>query len=408
MKILGIDKENLPGGSEAKKLNLKKDLLRYLYHDEILSTPELCKLTGMSSPTITYMLLELAESGFVVDKGQGLSSGGRKPNLYGLIADSAFVLSMHSDIYSTTLAIYNFHNQLVAGPKHIEVDLNDDLLFEILYSNSIDLISATGIDVNKIVGIGIDLPGLIDAETGINHTITNPANNNIIDGLTLKFNIPVYIENDARMQAFGEFIFGKAKGYKNAIVINIKWGIGLGMIIDGKLYSGHKGFAGEFSHIQLEDEGALCKCGKRGCLQTTASLTYLMQSAKQGILEGKISQLTEKFADNMDSLQPIDVVTAAKSGDMFAIQLLSKIGFTLGKGIAILIQLLNPEIIILGGPISSARQYLLAPIQQAINRYCLEKISNNAKIEISEIDEDEAGLLGTTAMVFDKLLSEKY
>jgi predicted NBD/HSP70 family sugar kinase len=207
------------------------------------------------------------------------------------------------------------------------------------------------------------------------------------------------------MQAFGEYIFGAAKGHKNAIVVTWSYGVGLGIIIDGKLYNGASGFAGELSHIQLVEDGNLCICGKRGCLETVASAYVLVREAKKGIAEKKISQLTEQFKNRPEGLKPEDVISAAKAGDEFSIYLLHQVGLALGKGLSVTLQLLNPDIIVLGGPISAANQFVLTSIQQSLNKFCLEQIYANTKIVISEIWE-HSGLLGVTAMLYQKLFSD--
>jgi N-acetylglucosamine repressor len=131
------------------------------------------------------------------------------------------------------------------------------------------------------------MPGLVDSVSGINYTIKNPQMQNIRERLEAEFGIMVYIDNDARMQAYGEYIFGKAKNRRNAIVVNWSWGVGMGMILNGELYRGTTGFAGELSHIQLAEEGDLCICGKRGCLETVASANTLLKLAYRAYRKGK-------------------------------------------------------------------------------------------------------------------------
>ncbi|MFW6259800.1 MAG: ROK family protein, partial [Tangfeifania sp.] len=198
-----------------------------------------------------------------------------------------------------------------------------------------------------------------------------------------------------------------AKGHPNAIVVNWSWGVGLGIIMGGKLYNGANGFAGELSHIQLVENGDLCICGKRGCLETVTSAYVLLREAVKGIEEKRVSQLTGTFSGKTDDLTPEDVIKAAKAGDEFSIQLLHNLGLSLGKGLSITIQLINPDIIVLGGPISSANQFVLNPIQQSLNKYCLEQIVANTQIVISDI-WDQSGLLGITAMLFEKLFSDRF
>jgi predicted NBD/HSP70 family sugar kinase len=392
-------------GNELKKYRQKKKILQLLYSHEKLSGPVISKRLGVSLPTSLTILNELTDSEFVEIKGAGKSSGGRKPTLFGLSDDSLFIIACELERYSGKITIYNPHNKQVTPVISFETSIDDDKLTDKIYENAQKLINENNIKADRIFGIGLTMPGLIDEEKGLNYTIKNPSFRNVGERLEEKFGKLVYVNNDARMQAYGEYIFGAAKGHHNAIVVNWSWGVGLGMIFDGKLYNGASGFAGELSHIQLVEDGNLCICGKRGCLETATSAYVLLREAAKGITDNKVSQLTEYFHYNIDSLKPKDVINAAKSGDEFSIQLLHQLGLSLGKGLSITIQLVNPDIIVLGGPISEANQFVLNPIQQSLNKYCLEQIVANTQIVISDI-WSQSGLLGITAILFKKLFSD--
>jgi predicted NBD/HSP70 family sugar kinase len=392
-------------GNELKKFLQKKKILHLLYQHNTLSGTEISNKIGVSFPTALTLLSELSDLKFVETYGTGVSSGGRKPNMYRLSGNSLYIIACELGRYKAKIIIYNSHNKAVTPVLEFDTHIDDDELAEKIYESARKLIEEYKVEVNKIWGVGVTMPGLIDENQGINHTIKKEEYRNVRERLVGKFGKMVYINNDARMQAYGEYIFGKAKGHENAIVINWSWGIGLGMIINGKLYNGSTGFAGELSHTKFTDEGDLCICGKRGCLETEASSNYLVKNAVKGVQECVVSQLTVAFRDNEQQLHPEDVIKAAKSGDEFAITLLNKIGLALGKGISFTIQLMNPEIIVLGGVISQANRFVLTPIQQSINKYCLDKISSNVKIVVSE-NWERAGLLGVSAMLFQKLFSE--
>ena len=257
----------------------------------------------------------------------------------------------------------------------------------------------------KVFGIGVDMPGLINSKTGINNTIKDKKKQFIGRDLQSRFNKLVYIDNDARMHAYGEFHFGSAKDYKDAIIIHWSWGLGLGIFINGELCSGKNGFAGEFSHIPIVENGELCICGKRGCLETIASSNTIMRRVKQGFVEQEISSLIARFEGQPERVTPEDVINAARQGDEFCISILNEIGTAMGKGLSFIIQLLNPEVIVLSGPLSKAKQYILSPIQQSLNRFCLEKISESTTLVISDMG-DQSALLGTSEMVFQKVFSE--
>lgn len=400
----GINRIKL-SGNDLKKYRQKKKILHLLYQHQTLSGTSISSKIGVSFPTALTLLNELSELKFVETFGTGASSGGRKPNMYRLSNNSIYVIACELGRYKAKMTIYDSHNQPVTSILTFETNIDDNELVEKIYVNTQSLIQEFKIDENRIYGIGLNMPGLIDENRGINHTIKNEEYRNVKERLEARFGKLVYINNDARMQAYGEYIFGKARGHLNAIVVNWNWGIGMGMILNGKLYNGSTGFAGELSHTKFVDEGDLCICGKRGCLETVASSNFLVKNAVNGINENVISQLTLGFKYRLQELQPEDVINAAKSGDEFAISLLNKIGLALGKGLSITIQLLNPEIIVLGGVISQANRFVLTPIQQSLNKYCLDKISSNVKIVISE-NWEQAGLLGVSAMLFQHLFGE--
>jgi predicted NBD/HSP70 family sugar kinase len=391
--------------NELKKYRLKKKILRVLYREGSVSGPELNKQLGVSLPTTLTLLSDLMGEGLVVSLGAGVSTGGRKPSMYGISGNSLYVIVCDMGRYAAKMAVFNAHNKRVTPLKPIDTHIDDPELVEKLYTAAEELIATHGIPRERIVALGVDMPGLVDAQSGINYTIKDRARQPVRDLLKEKFDTLVYVDNDARMQAFGEYTFGKARGCQNALIINWSWGLGLGMILNGHLYGGTTGFAGELSHIRMADDGELCICGKRGCLETLSSTNTILRLARKGISEGRISQLTRNHAAHPEKLTLEHVIRAARLGDEFSITVLSETGLAFGKGLSYLIQLLNPEVIVLGGPIAKANQFVLTPIQQALNRYCLEQTLENTTIVTSDMDED-SGLLGTTAQLYQFLFSD--
>ncbi len=391
--------------NELKRYRQKKRILRLLYKHEVLSAPQISKHINVSIPTAIVLLGDLISSKYIISKGIGESKGGRKPLLYGLAKDSLYILACDMGRYSARMTVFNAQNEQITSLKKIETSIDDPRLEEKLFDNAIDLLNEYKIDYNKVFGIGVDMPGLVDSEKGINYTVKDAALQNIGERIQNKFNKLVYIDNDARMQAFGEYIFGKAKGKNDAIVINWNWGIGLGMILNGKIYRGTTGFAGELSHIKMVDNGSLCICGKTGCLETIASSHALLKYANRGIQSNVATQLKGILELKTEELSVDDIIMAAKLGDEFSISILSKVGMALGKGLSYIIQLLNPEVIVLSGNLSKANQFVLTPIQQSLNKYCIEKISSNSEILISELNE-KSGLLGVAATLYQKIFSD--
>jgi len=391
--------------TDLNKIRQKKKILSQLHTNGYTSATELAKLLKISLPTCIVLLNDLITSGYLKNIGVGESSGGRKPSLYGLSEDVLYVIACDFARYSANMAIFDCYNEFVTPVIQIDTNIDDPKLADKLFEAAKKLMADHGISETKVLGLGVDMPGLINSKSGINYTIKDKKHQNVGRDLRLKFNKPVYIDNDARMHAHGEFHFGVAKTFKDAIIIHWSWGLGLGIFVNGQLYSGKNGFAGEFSHIPMVDNGELCICGKRGCLETIASSNTIMKRVAQGFEDKVVSSLINQFSTHPEKVTPEDVILAARMGDEFCIAILNEIGTAMGKGLSYIIQLLNPEVIVLSGPLSKAKQYVLSPIQQSLNRLCLEKISESTPILISEMG-DQSALLGTSEMIFQKVFTE--
>jgi len=171
-------------------------------------------------------------------------------------------------------------------------------------------------------------------------------------------------------------------------------------VMNGKLFRGHEGFAGEFSHIPLFSNNKLCSCGKHGCLETEASLLVVVEKARAGISEGRLTILKSELLMNDPEEASMAVIRAAEKGDKFAVELLSEAGYHIGRGVAILIHLLNPEAVVLSGRGSIAGKVWRIPLQQALNEHCIPRLSHNTTIEVSGLGKD-AELTGAAALVMD-------
>ena len=391
--------------SEINKIRQKKKMLSLMRMNGFISAPALSESLKTSLPTTIVLLNELIASGYVKNFGIGESSGGRKPNLYGLPEDAFYVISCDFARFSAKMAILDSYHKFVTPVVNIDTHIDDPQLVDKLFRSAQQLMSEYQIPDAMVYGIGVDMPGLINSKTGVNYTIKDKRHQNIGRELKLRFNKFVYVDNDARMHAQGEFHFGAAKEYKDAIIIHWSWGLGLGIFVNGQLCSGKNGFAGEFSHIPMVENGELCICGKRGCLETIASSNAIVRLVRQGFAENEISSLITRFDGHPEKVTPEDVIEYARQGDEFCIAILNEVGTALGKGLSYLIQLLNPGVIVLSGPISKAKQYILSPIQQSLNRFCLEKISESTLLVISDLG-DQSALLGTSEMIFQKVFTE--
>jgi predicted NBD/HSP70 family sugar kinase len=264
-------------------------------------------------------------------------------------------------------------------------------------------LDSCGVLKEKITGIGIGMPGFIDPDKGINYTYLKSGDRSLSQYIAEETGLPTYIDNDSSLIALAEQKFGIAKWQKEVMVINLSWGIGLGMIVNGELFRGRNGFAGEFSHIPLSEDGALCECGKRGCLEAEASMLLVANKAIEGIEQGRVTSL--KIVGEAQSKQMGDaIMAAANAGDQFAIELFSDSGYKIGKALAILIHIMNPQAIVLSGRGAKVGKILLAPIQQALHKYCIPRLSGGTELMVSELGFD-AELIGAAILVmenFDK------
>src|SRR5690554_5260081 len=398
--------EKMESVVEIKNYLNKIKIIKFLYTEGSNTANNIGQIVGISLPTVSLLLGDLLEEKLVVKQGRGESQGGRKPDLYGLAEDSFFIVAMDLDKFSTRVAIYNTKNEKVAPVRHLKITLNNEATtIDNIYQFAIKVIGESQIPEEKIIAVGITMPGLVESVAGINHTYLKVGKTTLKEQLEEKFGKKVYIENDARAMTLAEYKFGTGENQKNVLGIFVDWGIGLGIIIDKKLYRGFSGLAGEFSHSPLFDaKGIHCSCGKRGCLETVASGTALLRLAKEAISINDETILA-RLAKEKEELEPSWVIEAALAGDQQAISILSEVGQDLGRGIAILIQLFNPELIILGGSIAEAKNYILTPIQQALNIYSMAKLSERTEISLSKLGK-EVGLIGAIAVVNEHIFEE--
>ena len=397
----------IEGVVEVKNYLLKIRLIKNLYQKGASTANEICGSMGISLPTVNTLLMDLIRSGEVIKQGRAASQGGRKPDLYRLAPDAFYVLAVDLSKYAVSLALYNCQQAPVKEKVVHNLVLNNEAeTFEQLCLHLESYISASGFPSQKIIAIGISMPGLIDSKAGINHTYLNFGGKSLQTHLESRFPQAVFLENDARAMTLAEFKFGAAKNAQNVLGIFVGWGIGLGIVIDGKLYQGTSGFAGEFAHSPLfESQEINCTCGKKGCLEAIASGTSIVRMAEEALLLDKDSILARMAKAHKGAVDPNLVVNAAKEGDQRAITILSDVGLNLGRGISMLIQLLNPELIVLGGVVAEANQYILTPIQQALNVYSMAKSREKTQIALYQLG-NEVGLVGAIAVVTDKLFEE--
>ncbi len=390
--------------NSQRQARIKQQLITMLYKEGQLSIHDLSKSLKLSVPTIAKAVDNLIDQKLVQKSGMGNSSGGRRPGLYSINPSSRYVLAIDLERSFIRMGLFDCANNLVAPIYEFNEGL-DTLpeVFTFLTRKVNELLDSKKINKDKVLGIGVSLPGLIDIHTGLSYTYLVD-NKPVADNLTGLTGIKTYVEHDTKLMAWGELAFGLAKGLNNVLCLNVGSGIGLSMILNGAIYKGHSGYSGEFGHIQITENGDLCHCGKYGCIETIAAGKSLIRKANQEISAGRKTTLKSNFNNKHNKLSTTSIIDAAIAGDALSIELIYGAGEALGRGIAVLLHLFNPELIIIGGELSRAANLITDPINKNINYHTIERIREDARIEISNLGNN-ARIMGSLALVMSKIFS---
>ena len=392
-------------GVAYKNINLKKAVITYFANIGNATIADLCKELNLSIPKVTNLLNDLIHDGMVQDNGKIDSSGGRKPNFYGLISDSVLFIGVDVKKNHINIGLTDLSKNIIKISEKIAYQLdNTKESLENLCALINQFIKDGPAPKEKILGIGINLSGRINHTSGYSYSFFYFEEEPLTKIIEAKVGISVFLENDTKAMACGEFSSGGiAKAEKDVLFLNLDYGIGLGIFIDGKIYYGKSGYAGEFGHIPLFDNEILCHCGKKGCLETEASGWALTRMFKEKIKEGSTSILTTT-KKNVEDIEMDDIIFAANNDDVLAIELIGRIGSNIGRGIALLINIFNPELVILGGSLASTEEFIRLPIKSAINKYSLNLVNNDTQLKMSKLGE-QAGIIGACLLVRNKVLS---
>ena len=382
---------------------MKQQILGLCINDGDFSIAELSKELNSSIPTVTRLIGELIKEGFLKDLGKTWTSGGRRPNIFGLNQDAGYFVGADIRRHHVSIAITNFKGKLIDYKEDIPLVLErtEESFLQLteLIKNTTE---ALEIPQEKVLAYGINLTGRVNHETGYSFSYFIGEDKPLSQVLESELNAPVFIENDSRSMAYGEYICGEANNEKNMLFINLGWGLGMGIIIDGKLSYGKSGFSGEIGHFPMLNNGKICQCGKIGCLETGASGSALHRIFVEKIKAGKVSSISSKFA-NPEDISIDDILDALMEEDMLAIECIEEIGSVLGQAIAGLINIFNPELVVIGGRLAIAKDYLMIPIKSAINRHSLIIVSKDTSIKFSKLGK-QGGPIGACMLSRSRLL----
>lgn len=363
-------------------MNLNTLILKNLFFLGTTAIGELSIAVGKSVPITTKGVKDLVKNGYVLNLGLSDSTGGRKAYLYNVNKEKiGHIIAVSIELKKTLIDVFNIAKETVTETIQLDIPIHEE---EALRSKLVEELQQLKKEYedHHFLGIGLISPGFVDAQKKINtsHSADSPLYN-ISTFIEENLDIPTYIENDSTAIALLEKHFGKANDSTPTLVINLTWGVGLGILINNSIFKGFKGFAGEFSHIPLADSNKLCRCGKKGCLEVEASLQSAIDYIQEKLAEGEDSILKNGSTITFDQL-----VHAYNIGDPLTVEALRKIGHMLGKGISTLIHILNPERIILAGKGTVFGDIILSEVQSSIHLYCIPRLSDQTKIELSELE----------------------
>lgn len=384
---------------------LHTQVIKSIYFSGAQSIAEISSAIGKSVPVVAKTIQYLLDKNLVLSQGLRASTGGRRASSYNINKDRlGHILTISINRYSIIYGLYNILNEPVMDEIDININqFDDNKIYETLLTQAQNIIKNHA--DRPIFKIGITTPGFVDSHQGINNSFPKGSPlHDLPSRLKKDLHIDVYMENDSSAIAIAEKNFGKAKQTKHSLVINLTWGVGLGIIVDQQLFRGYNGFAGEFSHIPLADESKLCSCGKKGCLEVEASLESAVEYIKDRLKQGEVSLLAPHVNSEDRSQFLISLIHAYKLGDQLSIHAIKKMGFMLGKGIATLIHILNPEKVIISGIGAAFGAILLPEIQSSIHIFCIPRLSQKTTIEISDLENIQTIAAACVAVMQSKEL----
>ncbi len=383
----------------------KKGIIHLCILNGDCSIADLSKGLDISVPTATKLVGELIEEGYLQEKGKVGTTGGRRPNTYGLNPEAGYFLGIDVARQHFHISISDFRGEVKFFIQDIAfvLEANADS-FRTMCRRIKEAVGGAGIPWDKVLGAGISLSGRVNPEKGFSLSYFVSDDIPLKDIFQRELGTPINIENDSRAMTYGEYMTLGKDADQNMLFINLSWGLGMGMILDGRLYYGKSGFSGEFGHFPLLDNNVMCRCGKIGCLETGASGSALTKWITARLKEGRRSSLSATYKQNGEiTLQ--NVLDAIEDEDVLAIEGIGSMGETLGRGIAGLINIFNPGLVIIGGRLIVGRDYLMLPIRTAVNKLSLSKVSADTKIRFSRLGRSAAAI-GDCLLSRSKFLSQ--
>lgn len=365
---------------------------------------ELSNGLGVSIPYTTKSLNELIEVGLVHEVGKRDNYAKRAPRVYDLIASSGYFLGIDTGHDRLNLGITDFCGNLVSSKFKIPYNYKDTQeCFDLLIDTINAFLEESDVDREQILNVCMSVGGRVNPAEGKAHNYFTCLEAPLATALSERLGLPACIDNDTRCMTYGEYLKGCCKGYQNVVFVNISWGIGIGIIIDGKLYLGKSGYSGEIGHMHIYNNGIICHCGKTGCMETEASGSALQRKMGEALRGGAVSILSDRIGSEEHEVTLPEILEAIEKEDVLSIETLQKIAVELGNNLAGIINIFNPEVLVIGGDLSVTGDYLTQPICMGIKKFSLNMVNEDSIIATSALT-DKAGLIGACLIARSKVI----
>ena len=365
-------------------------ILNKIRTDSPISRAQIAKDTKLTPPTVSSNVKALIEQGIVIESVLGESQGGRKPTML-LINNKAFyVIGVDAGPMVIDYVIADLARNIVTrASSKLTMPITNTQFLTILKEGVHTVIADTSIDLEKIIGIGVAMHGVVEVETGTSLFAPNLGLTNIPikEVLEKEFDLEVKVENDARAMALGESWFGNHGELDSMLAVNLGRGVGAGLVINGKLYHGAQDIAGEVGHMTIDINGEICECGNRGCLQTFATGSAITKRAEKVIKEVKEIPITGE-----------KVYEIALAGNKDFVKILEDTGTIIGVGLTNLIHIINPSKIVLGGGVTKSGKFILPAVHESIEQRALTPRAKQTEVTLSELGDD-ATIIGAIALL---------
>ena len=375
-------------------------ILQTIRTHKLISRVDITKATGLSQAAVTGITADLIKDGLLLEKRPGESEGGRPPILIALNPDGAYAVGVYLSISQINVLIIDLEATIRASyemPLRRKDYAPEEIADRIVQAVQ-ECMWQANFSRSQISGIGIGLPGLVDSQTGLIRFLPNYQweKVNLRDMVQKKIDHPTYIENSANSLALAEQWFGEGRGIDNFIVVTLEYGVGMGIMINGQLYRGHKGTAGEFGHTTVDSDGPLCRCGKKGCIEAVAGINAILREAEAA------ARKDEWKPNNLDDITIDEVILAAREGAGCLRNIFAHAGRVLAIGLSNLILIFNPVKIIISGRGVKAGDLIFDSMYRTITRYTSNRTHADAEIVIKSWDQN-AYARGSATVVLQEI-----